>query len=149
MDMMIEEIRDSRIAYFRNIGPYGGEANKELMEKVKSWARKNDLMNDSVILGIPRDHPDLTPQEACRYDIAVVITAATPVTGGAMEGIFTGGKYAVFTLPHTEEAITEWWRNMPSDIEKSGLSIRNQPIVERYTDELIRQHRCEMLVPVE
>ncbi|MDW4525621.1 GyrI-like domain-containing protein [Rossellomorea marisflavi] len=149
MDMMIEEIPELRIAYFRNIGPYGGEANKELMEKVKSWARKNDLLESSVILGIPQDHPDLTPPEACRYDTAVVIAAEIEVKGGAMEGIFTGGKYAVFTLYHTEEAITEWWKHMPSDIEKSGLSIRNRPIVERYTDELIKQHRCEMLVPIE
>ncbi|MBV6682723.1 GyrI-like domain-containing protein [Rossellomorea sp. RS05] len=149
MDMMIEEIPELRIAYFRNIGPYGGEANKELMEKVKSWARKNDLLESSVILGIPQDHPDLTPPEACRYDTAVVIALDFEVRGEAMEGTFPGGTYAVFTLDHTEEAITEWWKHMIPHIERRGLAIRNQPIVERYTDEMIRQHRCEMLVPVE
>ncbi len=58
MNITIEELLESRIAYFRNVGEYGGKQNKELMESFKNWAQLNGLLDHSVILGIPQDHPN-------------------------------------------------------------------------------------------
>lgn len=37
-------------------------------------------------------------------------------------GEFPGGKYAVFLLDHTKEAINEFWSNIFSEIERNNLS---------------------------
>ncbi len=50
MNITIEELPESRIAYFRNVGEYGGKQNKELMESFKNWAQLNGLLDHSVIL---------------------------------------------------------------------------------------------------
>jgi DNA gyrase inhibitor GyrI len=71
VDFHLEEMSNGRIAYMRNLGPYGS-GNKELMERLKAWASDNGLFHASaVILGIARDDPALTPPERCRYDVWV------------------------------------------------------------------------------
>lgn len=90
MNITIEELPESRIAYFRNIGEYGGKQNKELMESFKNWAQLNGLLDHSVILGIPQDHPNRTPKEKCRYDVCLVINQ-DHVPEPARIGTFSGG----------------------------------------------------------
>ena len=148
MTITIEQLPESRIAYFRNVGEYGEKQNKELMESFKKWAKLNGVFNNSTILAIPQDNPQITHKEQCRYDVCVVINKDFTVTKPAHVGKFSGGKYAVFLLDHTKEAISEFWGNIFSEIEKNNLSIREQPIIERYTAQMIDQHLCEILVPI-
>ena len=149
MKITIEELPESRIAYLRNVGEYGEKQNKELMESFKKWAQLNGVFDNSTILGIPQDNPKLTPKEECRYDVCLIINRDFNVTDPAQLGKFSGGKYAVFLLDHTKEAISRFWGNIFSEIEKNNLSIREQPIVERYTSKMIDNHFCEILVPIQ
>ncbi|ERH57874.1 transcriptional regulator [Bacillus amyloliquefaciens EGD-AQ14] len=148
VDITIEELPESRIAYFRNVGEYGGKQNKELMESFKNWAQLNGLLDHSVILGIPQDHPNRTPKEKCRYDVCLVINQ-DHVPEPARIGTFSGGKYAVFLLDHTKEAVSGFWNTVFSEIEKNNLSIREQPIIERYTLQKVNHHLCEILIPIQ
>ncbi|MEC3841657.1 GyrI-like domain-containing protein [Bacillus amyloliquefaciens] len=104
---------------------------------------------ESVILGIPEDHPHRTPKEKCRYDVCVVVNQDFHVPEPARIGTFFGGKYAVFLLDHTEEAVSGFWNTVYSEIEKNNLSIREQPIIERYTLQKINHHLCEILIPIQ
>ncbi|AST95768.1 AraC family transcriptional regulator [Shouchella clausii] len=149
MKITIEEVPESRIAYFRNVGEYGEKQNKKLMENFKKWAKLNGVFDDSIILGIPQDNPEITPKEECRYDVCVVINKGFNVEKPAHIGEFSGGKYAVFLLDHTKEAVSEFWGNIFSEIERNNLSIREQPIIERYTSQMIDNHLCEILVPIQ
>lgn len=106
--MTIEEIPESRIAYFRNIGGYGEKQNKELMDIFKKWAQLNIVFDNSTILGVPQDNPQVTPKEKCRYDVYVVINRNFNVAKPAQVGKFPGGIYAVFVLDHTKEAVSEF-----------------------------------------
>ncbi|MGE6632151.1 AraC family transcriptional regulator [Bacillus sp. NPDC077027] len=149
MKITIEELPESRIAYFRNVGEYGEKQNKELMEAFKEWVQLNRIPNHSSILGIPQDNPQETPKEKCRYDVCVFIQKDFSVPEPAQVGQFPGGKYAVFLLDHTKEAVSEFWNNIFSAIEQNHLSIREQPMLERYTIQMIDQHLCEILVPIQ
>ncbi|MFS0615287.1 AraC family transcriptional regulator [Lederbergia ruris] len=149
MKINIEELPESRIAYFRNVGKYGEKQNKELMESFKKWAQLNGVFDNSTILGIPQDNPEVTPNEECRYDVCVIVNKDFNVAKPAQVGKFSGGKYAVFPLDHTKEAVSEFWRNIFTEIEKNNLLIRAQPIVERYTSQMIDNHLCEILVPIQ
>ena len=140
MKITIEELPESRIAYFRNVGEYGGKQNKELMESFKKWAQVNGVFHNSVILGIPQDNPSITPKEECRYDVCVVINKDFNVPQPAQVSKLPGGKYAVFLLDHTKEAVSEFWGIIFSEIEKNSLTIREEPIIERYTSQMIDNH---------
>ncbi|MCY7823233.1 GyrI-like domain-containing protein [Bacillus spizizenii] len=149
MKITIEELPESRIAYFRNVGEYGGKKNKELMESFKKWAQLNGIFHNSIILGIPQDNPSITPKEECRYDVCIVINQDFNVPQPAQVGKLSGGKYAVFLLDHTKEAVSEFWNIIFSEIEKNNLTIREYPIIERYTSQMIDNHLCELLVPIQ
>ncbi|MCY9376745.1 GyrI-like domain-containing protein [Bacillus sp. T17B1] len=149
MKITIEELPESRIAYFRNVGEYGGKKNKELMESFKKWAQLNGVFHNSIILGIPQDNPSITPKEECRYDVCIVINQDFNVPQPAKVGKLSGGKYAVFLLDHTKEAVSEFWNIIFSEIEKNSLTIREDPIIERYTSQMIDNHLCELLVPIQ
>ena len=59
MNIEIEYIPYCRIAYVRQIGPYG-ENNVQTMEQLKIWAQSNNLLDEqSIILGIAHDNPEL------------------------------------------------------------------------------------------
>ncbi|WP_238025169.1 hypothetical protein, partial [Collinsella aerofaciens] len=76
----------------------------------------------SVILGIAQDNPQMIPPEACRYDACILLPDGYPggsSVGGSGDGSvgdsstekevhigsITGGKYGVFTIDHTAEAV--------------------------------------------
>ena len=150
MTYQIEEMSKSRIAYMRRVGPYG-EGNYALMKKFKEWAKANGLFTASaVILGISQDNPAVTPPEKCRYDVGVVVPeqfATTDTDVNVAE--LPGGRYAVFTIDHTAEAIQKAWNEIFVQ-----LSAENQepdvsrPILERYIPAMIDKHLCEICVPV-
>lgn len=148
MKVTVEELPKSRIAYFRNVGEYGGKQNQKLMASFKKWAKLNGVFDDATILGIPQDNPEIVLKEACRYDVCVIINKDLIVTKPAHIGKFSGGKYAVFLVDHTKEAIREFWGNIFSEIKRNNLSIKAQPIIERYTAQMITKHLCEILVPI-
>ncbi|TSB48032.1 AraC family transcriptional regulator [Alkalicoccobacillus porphyridii] len=149
MKITIEELPNSRIAYFRSIGKYGGRAQYKSMESFKKWLESNDVSSHSTILGIPKDNPEITPEDKCRYDVCVLIENESKVPKPAHIGELSGGTYAVFLLDHTKEAVNEFWSNVFSQIKRNNLLIKEQPIIERYTQQMIDNHLCEILVPIQ
>lgn len=149
MKITIEELAASKIAFFRNVGEYGERQNKELMESFKQWAQLNGLLNQSTIFGIAQDNPEITPKEQCRYDVGIMIHQNFHVAKPAHVGTFNGGKYAVFLLDHTKEAVSKFWSTVFSEIEQHQLIIRQEPIIERYTSQMIDNHLCQILVPIQ
>lgn len=149
MELHIETILPERIAYVRQTGPYG-PANMLAMEHLKAWAKEKGLLTGSaVILGIPRDNPETTPPEACRYDACIILTGEAAVGHALSEGRLPGGTYAVCTIPHTAAAIGEAWGAIPSALQSSGYRINpHLPVMERYAEELLRLHSCEICIPV-
>lgn len=149
MKLTIEELAPTKIAFFRNVGEYGETQNKVLMESFKQWVQNQEQLSHNPIFGIPQDNPDITPKEQCRYDVCICIPQDFYVTKPAQVGTFKGGKYAVFLLDHTTEAVNEFWGNVFSEIEKHHLAIRHEPIIERYTLQMVDHHLCEILVPIQ
>ncbi|MHA6529166.1 AraC family transcriptional regulator [Paenibacillus sp. BAC0078] len=149
MNMKLETLPNYRIAYVRQVGPYG-PANAQAMEKLKKWARENNLLTESAILfGIPQDNPATTPPENCRYDVCIVISKDYKVDASVGKGEFAGGNYVSFTITHTAEAIQQAWTEIFPAIQSSGYQMdTGKPIVERYYVKMINNHLCEICVPV-
>jgi len=150
MDIMIEKIPTYRVAFIRQIGPYGIN-NVQTMEKLKQWAKSNDLFNDeSIILGIAQDNPETTKPENCRYDTCIVVSRYYAVTDGHVrEGYIVGGKYAVFKIIHTAEAVQKAWIDIFPELLRQGYQFdETRPIIERYIVKMVNNHHCEICVPV-
>ncbi|PEB54078.1 DNA gyrase inhibitor [Bacillus pseudomycoides] len=147
MNMKVETLPQYRVAYVRQVGPYG-PANMQAMEKLKKWAEEKDLIKSAIILGIPQDNPKTTLPENCRYDACIVISEDYQIDDSICEGELSGGKYVIFKVKHTAEATQKAWAEIFPALHNSGYQIDNKPILERYTSEMINNHYCEICVPV-
>lgn len=150
MKIKIEKIPPYRIAYIRKVGPYGSD-NMQTMEKLKSWAKSNYLLNDkSIILGIAHDNPKTTKPEDCRYDTCFVVSNDYSVKNDYMsQGNIGGGRYAVFKVNHTAEAVQKAWIEIFPELLKQGHQFdETRPILERYKVEMVNKHYCEICVPL-
>ncbi len=167
MNLTIEKIPEIKMVYMRRVGPYGAE-NIQTMESLKAWADENHLLDeDTVILGIAQDNPQVTLPEDCRYDTCLVIdpvsqalvseaieTGIYPETTTTQDptihmGTTPHGKYAVFLIPHTPEGVQAAWQKIFPCLAGESLELDpNRPIVERYAAKKINQHLCEICVPI-
>ncbi|NGM85253.1 DNA gyrase inhibitor [Paenibacillus sp. 7124] len=148
MNIKVETLPAYRIAYVRQVGPYG-PANIQAMEKLKKWAKEKSLLNESaIILGIPQDNPETTPPEHCRYDACIVISKDVRVDDSICEGELSEEKYVIFKVKHTAEDIQKAWTEIFPALQHSGYQMDNKPILERYTGDMVNHHYCEICVPV-
>ncbi|MEK4661214.1 GyrI-like domain-containing protein [Priestia sp. FSL H7-0729] len=149
MEMVIENLPSYRIAYVRQVGPYG-PANAQAMNTLKQWANNKQLLNESAtLLGVPQDDPTIIPPEKCRYDACIVITESERLKDELVEiGKLSGGDYLICKVRHTAEAIQQAWNVIIPHLQTSGYQMDNKAVMERYRWELLNQHWCEICVPV-
>ncbi|MGG0369537.1 AraC family transcriptional regulator [Priestia endophytica] len=148
MNIRIDNLPNYRIAYVRKVGPYGPH-NVEVMEKLKSWAKRNGLFNKTaIILGIPRDNPEVTSPENCRYDACIVISNDYQIDNVVSEGELPGGQYAIYKVKHTAEEIQKALDTIFSDLLNKGYEIDSKPIFERYSGEVDDNDYCDICVPI-
>lgn len=150
MDMNIETMLPYRIAYMRRTGAYGA-GNSQLMETFKGWVKENHLWDEqAVILGIAWDNSALVKPEDRRYDVCLVITEDKYIRcDGVKFEDMDGGKYAVFKIRHTAEAVQRAWDGIFPELVRQGLVIdESRPVLERYRKELVSSHYCEICIPI-
>ncbi len=150
MDTRTETMQLCTIAYMRRTGAYGIEC-KAVMEQLKLWAKQtNNLNDDSIILGIALDNPEVTAPESCRYDACLVVSNNFHTDADNVHTRkLNGGKYCVFTVAHTTEAIQQVWLTMFKEISTLGYTLDfSRPIIERYAMKMISKHLCELCVPI-
>ncbi|QXE01076.1 GyrI-like domain-containing protein [Terribacillus sp. DMT04] len=148
MHMQIEVLPSYKVAYIRRVGAYG-DANYQTMEELKQWAAAKDLFTGtSIILGISHDDPTSTPPEKCRYDAAIVFADNLENDTIVEAGRTAGGKYACFIVAHTAPAIQQAWSTIAEELLKHKLEADNRPLVERYREELVNRHYCELCIPI-
>ncbi|KAB2334033.1 AraC family transcriptional regulator [Bacillus mesophilum] len=139
----------ARIAYVRHVGPYG-MGNIEAMRRIKEWGRENGLMQGvGVIVGLSHDDPETTRSEHCRYDAGIVIPEGVLLDDQVSEGVLLPGRYAIYEIEHTAEAIGTAWGMIFLDLKRDGILVdMDRPALERYSEEKIERHLCEICVPV-
>ncbi len=148
VNIKIETLPNCRIAYVRQVGPYGS-GNIQAMEKLKKWAAEKNLLDESAtILGFPQDNPETTPPENCRYDACIVISNDYQIDNSICESELFGGEYLIFKVRHTAEDIQKTWAEIFPAVQNHGYQIDNKPIFERYTGGMIYNDYCEICVPV-
>ncbi|MBM4764729.1 GyrI-like domain-containing protein [Bacillus sp. B15-48] len=147
MKFKVETLPNYRIAYMRRVGPYG-PANIEVMEELKQWARNRNLLESAILFAIPRDNPETTPPENCRFDASIVISQDYQLDDSIDEDELPGGKYVIYNVRHTAEEIQKAYANIFPSLQCSGYQIENKPIMEKYVGDMVNNPYCEICVPV-
>ncbi|WP_160032416.1 AraC family transcriptional regulator [Paenibacillus sp. An7] len=148
MKFDIETLPSVRIAYVRQIGPYGS-GNIRVMQRLKEWAKEENLLTESAVLfGISQDNPETVPPEQCRYDACIVIPQDYQMNKIISESKLPCGDYAIFKLKHTAEDIQKAWNQIFPAIQNGGYLMDNKPVIERYKGHMILDDDCEICVPV-
>ncbi|AKP77495.1 DNA gyrase inhibitor [Priestia megaterium Q3] len=148
MNIKIDRLPNYRIAYLRQVGPYGPH-NVKVMEKLKSWAKKKGLFNkNSIILSIPRDNPEVTSPKNCRYDAAIVISNEYKIDNSVSEDRLIGGQYGVYRVKHTAEEIKKAWDLIFVELLNEGYLVDSRPTFERYYGEEDDVDYCDICIPI-
>jgi DNA gyrase inhibitor len=148
MNIKVEPLPKYRIAYVRQVGPYG-PGNIQAMEKLKKWAEERNLLAESaIILGIPQDNPETTLPANCRYDACIVLSNDYEIDDSICESQLSGGKYVICKVKHTAEDIGKSWDEIFPALQNSGYKIDNKPSFERYIGDMIYNDYCEICIPV-
>lgn len=138
------------IAYLRRTGAYGAE-NRTVMERLLALAGQESLLgSETSILSIAWDDPARTLPAACRYDACLVSQEGQTLPGADVRyGSLTGGRYAVFPVPHTEQAISEAWHAIDRLLRENGCTADpDRPVMERYTPAGAQDGICEFCIPI-
>ncbi|OZB96157.1 GyrI-like domain-containing protein [Paenibacillus sp. XY044] len=151
MAIKVEMMPNTRIAFVRQVGPYG-PMNIQAMEALKKWAKaKNLLDGSSILLGIAQDNPETTHPENCRYDAGIVISddyRIDPTDNDIFETELAGGHYVTYEVKHTAEDIQKAWADIFPALYYSGYQMDNKPIFERYIGDMLYNNYCEICIPV-
>ncbi len=105
MNVEVKNLPDLHVAFVRHLYGYQkGVKNRQIGEafqKVTKWVGARNLFGPAtLVVGIPYDNPEITPNDRCRYDACVTVppdVTASMAAGTPEIGIqdIPGGKYAV------------------------------------------------------
>ena len=57
------------------------------------------------------------------------------------------GCYAIFEVEHTEESVSDFWKNIQTLTADLSIDV-SKPIIERYAFSKISSHLCEFCIPL-
>lgn len=149
MTMHMETMQEMTVVCIRCIGPYGTD-NRDMMERLKHWARAKGLLESGVILGAAWDDPARTPPERCRYDVCLTVAdCSVEPEDGMLLARIPGGRYACFRGLHTPSGVQALWQSSFAALAEHGIvPATGRPVLERYRPELLKQGLCELCIPV-
>lgn len=149
MQVHLENITAQPIFYMRQVGPYGGAQNFQLMENMKRWVCNHNLWNETgTLYGIAQDNAAITPPERCRYDVCFV--AKIDFQDDTIQhGTLPPGAYLVFEVLHTVDEVKRFWETVGDVLVQEKRQIdESRPILERYQIRFVEKGFCEFCIPV-
>ena len=151
MNYKIEVLADCNVIFVRNQGKYGSNKNYEMQRRFKEWIKENGYwryVETNGIIGVALDNPKIIDEELCRYDLVIKIDEDVKTNDSINSRSFIGGKYAVFTIPHTIKDVKNFYSKLPNIIDNNHLKVKNEAILERYKEEEGLDNFCEILIPI-
>ena len=148
----IQNWSKSPALYMRRVGSYGPE-NHVLMETFKQWLKAHELFtSECVIIAAVLDNPSCIAPEDCRYDICFLCSecVAKEFSTEIAYQQLNGGRYAVFQIEHTVDAMQKAWSECYSYLlSRDYKPDLQRPVFERYQKQMVDNHLCELCVPLQ
>jgi AraC family transcriptional regulator len=154
MQVTVQELPTFRVAYMRNVGPYGAQLIPGLWKRLHQWMAPRGLEGEQAItLGVAYDDPRVVAPEKCRYDACVVVPEAFRDDSIDFKHI-AGGRYAVTPFVGTADEINAMWDRFYREwLPTSGFQPADRPCFDfqrgdaRVPGDPMR-FRCELCLPI-
>ena len=152
--VVIEKLKDTRVAYLRYVGPYAGDDKlfQSLYTKLGTWAgpRGIEIATSYIIY---HDDPNITDEQNLRLSVCVAIPDDVDVSGELGEMTLKGGNYAIGTFLLNSKEYGEAWSYMCGVwLPHSGYKPADSAPFERYTQSDCDQNgrmKVDICIPVE
>ena len=154
LPVRVTEMPGYRVAYARTIGPYGLKTAEPAFVQLLQWARPRGLINEkTLILGVLRNDPDITPVDKCIFDACITIPESEKSDGRINVQFLRGGKFAVYRCEIDPDGHHEAWMKLIIHwLLSSGYQPDNRPYYEiiyhmpgEYPP---RRHVVELCLPI-
>lgn len=118
--------------------------NAALMAKMKKRiTEKGALAGRYNYMGSALGQSPYNTAPFVRYDVCTQGLLNLPVQ------TLPEGKYLIFILPHTTEALAQAWAGCFDAAAAQGYTIDfRRPIMERYVKKEVDRHRCDLCLPI-
>jgi len=153
MQVEIVDFPSVKVAYMRQIGPYGPRIGEFWRDTFSPWLAANGLLGQPCY-GIGHDDPSVTPPEHCRYDACVEVPEGFVPSGRVNVATLPGGRYAVTKFRGNPATIGDTWIELFRDwLPGSGLRCDDRPCFEYYprngkSDPDGESFTCDICIPV-
>ena len=152
---IIVDLENRKVIYIRIVGQYGGEEYSHTWERLWAFVKEHKLFTAGIEhLGISHDDPNVTSEDKCRYDAALVVHKPVSPMGEVGVKEVAGGRYARFTYVGPYQGLSDAYNAIHGTwLPQSGLSLRSVPVFERYCNNpkvtAPEKLRTEIFIPVE
>jgi AraC family transcriptional regulator len=104
--------------------------------KLFRWAYPRNLINqDTIMIGIPLDNPDITPQGKCRYQACITVPHQTEAEGEINIADLEASKYAIYHFKGKQQQIKAAYSYIYGIwLPESGWEPKDRPALEIYTN---------------
>lgn len=153
MQVDIIDMPSVKVAYMRNIGPYGPQIGEFWRNAVMPWLVSNNL-NGRPTYGIGHDDPCITAPDKCRYDACVEVADDFTAQGRVNVTTLPGGRYAVTKFSGSPATIGNAWTEFFADwLPKSGFQCDDRPYFEYYPasgkyNQETGVFNCDLCIPI-
>jgi AraC family transcriptional regulator len=129
MDVRIETLAPTKVAFLRHVGPYDGPGISQTWDRLMSWAGRHGMFGPGMkCLGISHDNPHVTPSDKLRYDACINIGQPFKPEGEIGMQEIPGGEYAVVTHRGPYERLPETYAWLYGDwLPRSGREPAESP----------------------
>ncbi len=154
LPVRVTEMPSYRVAYARTIGPYCLKTAEPAFVQLLQWAMPRGLLNEkTLVLGVLRNDPNVTPVDKCIYDACITIPESVRSDGRINVQSLPGGKCAVYHCEIDPEGHHEaWMRLIIHWLLSSGYQPDSRPyyeIIYNITEEYpLRRHVVDLCLPV-
>ena len=154
LPVRVTEMPSYRVAYARTIGPYCPETVEPAFVQLLQWARPRGLLDEkTLILGVLRNDPNITPVDKCIYDACITIPESVRSDGRINVQSLPGGKFAVYRCEIDPDGHHEaWMRLIIHWLLSSGYQPDNRPYYEIIyniaAESQQRRHVVELCLPI-
>ncbi|RZT07542.1 AraC family transcriptional regulator [Kribbella sp. VKM Ac-2569] len=141
MNVEVKTLPTYHVAYIRRFAYSKGVFAEHLnaaFQQVCGWVAAQGLFGpDTLVIGVPHDNPDVTPNDRCRYDACVTVPSSVTTASTDVDiQDLPGGRYAVLRIDVDEPAEIGLKADaMYGDwLPRSGFQADDRPPLEIYYD---------------
>lgn len=146
MTPKIVNLAPQTVLFVRKTGPYS-QASAAAFATLLPFAYRHKLLTQNTrLIGISHDSPDITDPDKLRYDACLTLDQAIEPQGEFGLQTIAGGRYALFVHKGPYEQFTETYTLIFGQwLTHSGERLRDVPTFERYLNRDPRRTKPENL----